>query len=253
MLISYITLILSCLLPDPQTPNFYPGLASARDASKKTQKEMIIFFSDKTCGNCESAWVAFIKDENATNKYVSTRMDVGDFDGGIFFDLLDLEEVPSWVILYPDGTEKERWEGGWKDAEGNPTAFEKELTVTTPVTQKQKSTTTTPVTTSSTSMNNSTMKSETQNNSTKNVSNTNTTVQSGYFLQAGYFGSEANAMKLVNDLKTKGFTDFEIKKETKDGSVFYRVVSKTFAIEREAVSYQENMTAVGFKTSVKMI
>src|SRR5687768_6811419 len=115
---------LAVLSSDPQTPNYYPGMTSAREASKRSQKEMVIFFSDKTCERCEMAWVAFTKDSKATDQYVSTRMDVDDFDGGIFFDLLDLKQVPSWVILYPDGTEKERWEGGWKDASGNPSMYD---------------------------------------------------------------------------------------------------------------------------------
>ncbi|HUR31151.1 MAG TPA: SPOR domain-containing protein, partial [Saprospiraceae bacterium] len=192
--------------------------------------------------------IAFTKDADATSKYVSTRMDVGDFDGGIFFDLLDLEETPSWVILYPDGTEKERWEGGWKDVDGNPTPFSKEMTTT--VSQKQKSASTVPASTSTSS---STDKIETVSPSVTNVSKSNTNVQSGYFLQAGYFGSEANAMKLVSDLKTKGFNDFEIKKEMKDGAAFYRVVSKIFKTETEINSEQKRIEVAGVKTSVKMM
>ena len=96
-----VPILFSLYLPDPQTPNYYTGLNSAREASKKSQKEMIIFFSDNACNNCEQAWAAFSKDAEATGKYISTRMDKGDFDGGVFFDLLDLEETPSWVIFSP--------------------------------------------------------------------------------------------------------------------------------------------------------
>src|SRR5688500_63002 len=124
ILSSILGIALAFLSSDPQTPNYYPGMTSAREASKRSQKEMVIFFSDKTCDRCDMAWAAFTKDSKATDQYVSTRMDVDDFDGGVFFDLLDLKHVPSWVILYPDGTEKERWEGGWKDASGNPSMYD---------------------------------------------------------------------------------------------------------------------------------
>src|SRR5688572_4652204 len=109
-----VSILLSCYMPDPQTPNFYAGFNAAREASKKSQKEMVIFFTEASCTSCASAWSAYTSDPDATRQYISTKMDKGDFDGGVFFDLLDLEETPSWVIFSPDGKEKERWTGKWK-------------------------------------------------------------------------------------------------------------------------------------------
>ena len=239
MLVILISTIFSFLMPDPQTPNFYPGLTTAREASKKSQKEMIIFFSDKTCSPCEEAWVAFTRDSEATSQYVSTRMDVEDFDGGIFFDLLDLKEVPSWVILYPDGTEKERWEGGWKNSEGKPTAILKEKSAPVSPMPKQKT-------------NTSTLEHQ-SNQSVHTPANQNAAVESRYYLQAGYFGSETNAEKLISELKSKGFADFKILKETKDGNDFYRVVSKIFSTENEALAQQQHLDNKAVKTSVKNV
>lgn len=239
MLLILISATLSFLMPDPQTPNFYPGLTTAREASKKSQKEMIIFFSDKTCSPCEAAWVPFTEDAKATSQYVSTRMDVGDFDGGIFFDLLDLKEVPSWVILNPDGTEKERWEGGWKNAEGHHAGIDKEITMPAPATKNEKS-----------------IPHPNANTSTQFVHNPplkNVDAESRYYLQAGYFGSETNAEKLISELKNKGFIDFKILKEAKDGNHFYRVVSNIFPTETEALAQQQHLDAKSVKTSVKSV
>ena len=242
--------IVFILFPDPQTPNFYSGLTSAREASKKSQKEMVIFFSDKTCTTCEAAWMAFTKDAESTSHYISTRMDRGDFDGGIFFDLLSLEQTPSWVILYPDGTEKERWEGGWKDASGNPTLFDVR-TQNSNTTAQQK---TVGQETKSLSKTNpaTTHKNETAISSPIASPNITTSpTQKTFYVQAGYFGSEANAKKMIDDLKSKGITSFEIKPEQKDGKTFYRVVSTMFSTEAEANGERQRLSSMGVNASLK--
>lgn len=249
MHLSFLYSLIFILFPDPQTPNFYSGLTSAREASKKSQKEMVIFFSDKSCTTCEAAWVAFTKDAESTKNFISTRMDRSDFDGGVFFNLLELQNTPSWVILHPDGTEKERWEGGWKDASGNATLYDMHIKDSNTIPQQKtvapetKSPTTNPVTTP---------KNETvaiAQKATPTISSS--TIPKGYFLQAGYFGSEANAKKLLDDLKSKGINSFEIKPEQKDGKTFYRVVSKMFATETEAHGEQQKLSAKGINASLK--
>ena len=257
MLISLLGLVFTFLFPDPQTPNFYPGLTSAREASKKSQKEIVVFFSDKTCNTCEAAWVAFTKDIKATNHYVSTRMNKSDFDGGIFFDLMNLNEVPSWIILNPDGTEKERWSGGWKDASGNPTAFDQTTSISKTEVAKPIASKTeiAKATTSSTQVSVPTQPVAKNNPPSSeirsNPGTVNTELKSGYVIQAGYFGSEANAQKMLGDLKAKGFSSFEINEEQKEGATFYRIISKKYAEEAAANVEQQKMNAAGIKVSVK--
>lgn len=245
MILSIFYSLLFTLLPDPQTPNFYSGLMSAKEASKKTQKEMVIFFTDKSCTTCEAAWVAYTKDAVSTSQYISTRMSRSDFDGGIFFDLLELEETPSWVILAPDGTEKERWTGGWKDASGNPTMFD--MTVQKTEVKEPKTIISTPAPSPAT-----TVVSKNNSPATSKPASTpsSPTITSGYFIQAGYFGSEANAQKLVIDLNSKGHTGFQIRVEEKDGKVFYRVM-KNFPDESSAKVEQGKMDSTGIATSIK--
>ncbi len=249
MNISILSLLLILLLPDPQTPNYYPGLVSAREASKKSKKEMVILFSDKSCTDCEAAWMAFTKDAMATNQYISTRMNVNDFDGGIFFDLLGMEEVPSWIILYPDGTEKERWEGGWKDASGKPMAYDKSVLSANQPQNKTKNEaaihapTTKPIEKNKTS--------EPASKITTNASPSTGSSTTGFYLQAGYFGSEINAQKMIADLKTKGSSGFEIKIDQKDGATFYRVISKIYSAESGALAEQQKLAAAGIKASIK--
>ena len=251
MPISILILTLAFLFPDPQTPNFYPGLMSAREASKKAQKEMIIFFSDKTCGDCEAAWMAFSKDGKATSQYVSTRMSRSDFDGGIFFDMLRLESVPSWVILNPDGTEKERWEGGWKDASGNPILFDMSVPKTevkdVPKTENKPVTSATAKSTHTPDVSKSNPLTTPKPSPTPSASSA---VSSTHFIQAGYFGSEANAQKLVDYLSSKGYDGFKINVETKDGKTFFRVI-KDFANENAANAEQQKFESAGISTSIK--
>lgn len=236
----FVFSLLASLLPDPQTPNFYPGLTSAREASKKEQKEMVIFFTEKSCASCEAAWSAFIKDPQATARYVSTRMDVRDFDGGIFFDLLDLNETPSWVVLHPNGTEKERWQGGWKDASGNPVLFDGSVKM-----EDTPKTTTPPATLAK--------REEKKEAPPATTATKSTSPNKGYVLQAGYFGSVDNARKLVADLESKGFNNFEIITESKDNKEFFRVISKVIATEASAAAEQQRLGTAGIKTSLKQM
>src|SRR5688500_4087924 len=261
-----LLLSLNFLSPDPQTPNYYPGLLSAREASKKSHKEMIIFFTGKTCKNCESAWMAFSNDAKATNRYISTRMNVNDFDGGIFFDLLDLEEVPSWIIMAPDGTEMERWEGGWKDASGQPTLFAEIVEEQKPVAVKQPIKSATPPSAPATASVKTTSaeKIEPKAEVKKTAAPAPTTVAttpvpaspsatstSGYVIQAGYFGSDLNAKKMLSDLHAKGFASFGIKTEQKDGATFYRIISKPYSTESDAIATQQKLLTSGVKATVK--
>lgn len=252
MNITILGLVVTLLTGGPQTPNFYSGFTTAREASKKSGKEMVVFFSDKGCGSCESAWSAFEQDQAATQQFISTRMNADNFDGGIYFDLLGLTTVPSWVILNPDGTEKTRWEGGWKDSNGNPTLFDKNVqTVAKQETKmevpekrlapmavdKQKS----PIEASSAAP-----------PSAASVStNTPNSTITGYVIQAGYFGSEENAKKLVTDLHSKGFDSFSITTLQQNDKMYYRVISKIFTAETDAEKENIRMTSAGIKVSIR--
>lgn len=254
MNISLLLIILTLAVGGPQTPNFYPGLSSAREASKRTDQDLVIFFSKKNCPNCESAWMAFTKDMSATQRYVSTRMDIEDFDGGVFYEMLAMKEVPGWVVFTANGKEKERWSGGWKDASGSPVLFDKSVVietpkeVTKPAMQAKKvdpspatSVVTTPV-----------VAKEKPVAAPPAKTNTNASTSStGFVLQAGYFGSETNAQKMMQDLVQKGYVNFIIKTTQQNGSTFYRIISEVYPTETEATEYMQTMTKAGCKTSIK--
>ncbi|MEP6796088.1 MAG: SPOR domain-containing protein [Saprospiraceae bacterium] len=259
MLIYLLSLTMALFFGNAQPPNYYNSYSSAKEAAKASQKEMVIFFSSKTCNNCESAWSAFTKDINGAHQFVSTRMDIEDFDGVVCFNLYELKQVPSWVILSPSSEVKEKWNGGWKDASGNPTAFDQ--SVGQFVVKEEKKMTTPPENSSvsSTIKNTPTSKEypeskpkeSTNPAPTTTMATNNSSTSGGFILQAGYFGSETNAQKLVGDLKTKGFANFKIENVQKDGSTFYRVISNPYNSESDVNIEQQRMSSTGFKTSVK--
>lgn len=258
MLIYLLSLSMALFFGNAQTPNYYDSYTSAKEAAKASQKEMVIFFTSKSCNNCESAWSAFTKDVSGAHQFVSTRMDVEDFDGGVCFDLYELKQVPSWVILSPSSEVKEKWNGGWKDASGNPTAFDPSVSQSVVKEEKKVTTPFENSSVSSTIKNTPTSKEypeskpkESTPASTTTMATNNSSTSGGYILQAGYFGSETNAQKLVGDLKTKGFANFKIENVQKDGSTFYRVISKTYNSESDVNVEQQRMSSTGFKTSVK--
>ncbi|MGB4848105.1 MAG: SPOR domain-containing protein, partial [Saprospiraceae bacterium] len=185
--------------------------------------------------------------------------DVEDFDGGVCFDLYELKQLPSWVILSPSSGVQEKWSGGWKDSYGNPTAFDQSVSqsnvkeekrVTTPPEMSSMSAT---IKTSPTSKEypESKPKDSITPMPATSIATNNTSTSGGLIIQAGYFGSETNAQKLVGDLKAKGFANFKIENVQKDGSTFYRIISKTYNSESDVNVEQHRMTVAGFKTSVK--
>ena len=178
------------------------------------EKELVVFFSGHDCKDCEAAWSAFTKDEVASKQYVFTRLDIRDFDGGVFFEHFGFKQIPGWVILSPKAVVKEKWEGGWKNSGGSPIINSTPVTKPTPTIVPDNSST-------------------------------------GFVLQAGYFGSEVNAEKLIEDLKTKGYSDFKIEPVLKDGATFYRVISRVYYSENEINAEQERLNGIGIKTSVK--
>ncbi|MDQ3017410.1 MAG: SPOR domain-containing protein, partial [Bacteroidota bacterium] len=227
--------------------------SSARAASKKSNQEMIVFFSKKTCSNCDGAWMAYSKDMKATQQYVSTRMDIEDFDGGVFYEMLDLKEVPSWVVFTADGKEKERWNGGWKDASGSPVLFDKSTQV---VVEKETIKTSAPSNSVATkndkpATNPSGFPQETAPVSKPVTTSAPEKITQGFVVQAGYFGSEANANKMMQDLTQKGYSNFEIKTLQQNGTTFFRIISDVHNTEAEANDLMQNMNKAGLKTSIK--
>ncbi|MEO6130589.1 MAG: SPOR domain-containing protein [Saprospiraceae bacterium] len=266
MLIQLFCVVFSLFLGNAQPLNYYPTYSSAKAAARESQKEMVIFFTSRTCSNCESAWSAFTKDSKSTQQYISVKMDMDDFDGGVCFDLYELKQVPSWVIITPTSGLKEKWNGGWKDEAGNPTAFDMSESQTAIKEEKkilcgvQTSQIPSSTTTSMTGKENQLLPKEASTSKLiSSNSDITTSTSSGIpstgnlVLQAGYFGSEANAQKLISDLKSKGFTNFKMETVPKDGSYFYRVVSKSYSSELDMNAEQQLMLNKGIKTSVKKI
>ena len=247
MSLSILLASLTFLVTGSNTPNFYPALPAAREASKKSGKEMIIFFTEVSCDPCTKAWDNFCKDPQATNQFISTKMDINDFDGGVFYDMLELESYPAWVIFTSDGKEKERWTGGWKDASGKPAKIEVTQPVASSPTPKQK-----PAEPLSADPVKATAETKTAK-ITDNQANTpiTSTTTSGFVVQAGYFGSEANAQKMMADLQSKGFNSFSMKTVDQNGTKFFRIISAAFTTEEMAMMENKKMMAAGIKASVK--
>ncbi|HJW31638.1 MAG TPA: SPOR domain-containing protein, partial [Saprospiraceae bacterium] len=247
---------------NPQIPNYFRTYIAAKTESGKSGKDMLIFFSEGSCPTCEGAWVAFTKDEAGVKKYISTRVEADQFDGKILWDHFQPGHVPAWIVLNSQGEVKEKWEGGWKDATGKGTLYINDTPSTTeskqranvivqsngpdketvnvknvPQSQTLPPTTNMPI----------------QQNKPKEISNptSSTNTQLPYFLQAGYFGSPANADKCLAELKTKGQNQFTITNVSQQGKTFYSVRSVGFATEQEAQQQSQKLAASGISTTVK--
>jgi hypothetical protein len=268
MNLSLLSLLILLNLGAPKTPNFYPSYIAAKEASKNAKKDMLIFFSKSSCAVCDEGWSTFEKDPLAPKLYISTIVDTEDFDGMVILDKYQLNRAPSWVILTYDGKVLDKWEGGWRDSSGKTSLLSKEETkkpvqpeatkpvvattttttsVSTPIVKTEMAATPAPVAPTSSP------KVETAVKPTPPPTTTATTeVASGNFvLQAGYFGSEANAQKLVDDLKGKGYVNYSIKSTVQNGTTFYRVISKPFNSESEANKEIQLLAGAGVKAAMK--
>ena len=267
MNLSLLSLLILLNLGTPRTPNFYPTYIAAKEASKNAKKDMLIFFSKSSCSVCDEGWSAFEKDPISPKLYISTIVDVEDFDGMVIMDKYQLNKAPSWVILTYDGKVLDKWEGGWRDSSGKTSLLSKEETkkpvqlevakpVVTPTTTTSVSTPT--VKTEMAAMSapvvvNPTPKMETTVKTTPPPATIATAeVASGNIvLQAGYFGSEANAQKLVDELKVKGFINYSMKSTVQNGTTFYRVISKPFSSEADANMEIQSLAGSGVKATMK--
>lgn len=248
-----------------RTPNFYPNYIAAKEASKNYKKDLLIFFSKNGCAECDAAWSNFEKDQIATKVYISTLIDAEDFDGIVIWDNYNFKSVPAWVVLSPDGQVKDKWAGDWRKTPTRPTtpsgdhANAVENKAEAPA-SKPATVSTTPVSTTSTpAAQQAAITVQTPAASEKIVSTPPATapipkteaVAAGFVIQAGYFGSEPNATKLITDLKAKGFAGYSVMTTQQNGATFYRVISPAWNSETEANNQVQNLATAGIKATVK--
>jgi cell division septation protein DedD len=185
-----------------------------------------------------------------------------DFDGAVIMDKYGLNSAPSWVILDSEGNVKQKWAGEWKNPhvkpetplkteevkpEAKPIPFFKP----SPAAPAASNTPSGTATAKETAKASPAMPVEKSEIVTAPPAPKAEVSASGFVLQAGYFGSEANASKLVSDLKGKGFEQYMIKTTIQNGTTFFRVVSGTFTSEAEANKQLQSLSGAGFKASVK--
>jgi cell division septation protein DedD len=281
MWINTLAVIFLMWQPVADVPNYFPNFLQAREAAEKSQKTMVIFISSPDCERCDAAWNAFTKDPDAVNGNVSTRVDIENFDGRIIADLYEAGDAPAWIILNAEGEMTSKWNGGWKDAAGNPSMFiEPDMTAKPKVIETPKQTPSTisaqPVVNNSNKPSSPTPPVVKPENSTAQtttaakvksttpastpasttpipVTTPSTATSAGFVLQAGYFGSEANAQKCIAEMKAKGCGDYIIKTQIKDGTTFYRVVSASYSTEGDANAAMNSAITKGAKVTVKKV
>lgn len=242
-----------------KTPNFYPSYVAAREASKNYQKDLLIFFSKQSCSQCDAAWATFEKDQLGTKIFISTMIDAQDFDGAVLLDKYGLNSAPSWLILDYEGNVKQKWAGDWKNPhvrpdpnapvveakpEAKPVAVFKATTATQPAPKPAAVETPAPAPAAASVT-------EKPAPVVTPAEPKTETMAAGYVLQAGYFGSEANAQKLVNELTAKGYEKYMIKTALQNGTTYYRVVSPGFASEAVAAKVVEALSGSGIKATIK--
>lgn len=228
---SLLILIGLCIytLSQAFTPASYSSFATARQASVEQKKVMAIFFVSSSSAATTEAWEKFLNSSSSRDK-VALLLNIHDFDGKIIFETYGPAKAPGWTLLNPDGTVKDKWEGSYD-----------KVTINEPVTTHQlKETKPDQVVTETAKVDPLAQPALPAEN---NIS--------GKVVQAGYFGSEANATKLITDLESKGFPGFQSVTQVNDGKTFFRVVSPTLPSETEADKLVQKLKTVGINSSIK--
>ena len=254
-----LSLLLVLNIDGTKTPNFYPSYLAAKEASKNYKKDLVLFFTKPACNECNTVWSQFEGDEMATKVFISTMIDGYGFDGSVLLDKYGLSSVPSWVVLDYEGQVKQKWTGEWKNPYARPTATVQEAAAPAkPLATFQATTakTTPPAQTNTTATSPQTttvapVKSEPVSTAAVAVAPPAAPITTGFVLQAGYFGSEGNAQKLINDLSAKGFQNYSMKTTVQNGTTYFRVISKTYSSESEAGQEVNTLAAQGIKATIK--
>ncbi len=261
ILLSFISCLSAAF--STEIPNFRSTYTAAREASRHQEKDLVIFFNQPSCDICNAAWSSFEIDALGPQQYISTRINAGDFDGSVLFNRFDLTRVPSWVIISPDGSIKDIWEGGWKDETGTPKTIQGLTPSAIAKTKPAASTTSTPpsqvekiyapvYTHTDQPADGGTLQHTGAPHIEKEESrHSKTQPEQGFVLQTGYFGSQPNAEKLRDELHIKGFNDYLVKPTQQNGTTYYRVISGVFYFENEAAHEQEKLAAKSIKASIK--
>lgn len=270
-----------------KTPNFYPNFIAAREASKNYNKDLLIFFSKNSCANCDAAWTNFEKDPIASKLFISTSINIQDFDGAVLLDKYGLKNAPAWLVLDPQGQVKDKWEGEWKKTPTRPATSKPEMVqneviekAETPVKEPKQpvvkeAAVVVPVAPAAIAIEEPILAAQKEQVPTmvveevtietvviespaeevapvtKPASVTIAAPRSGFIIQAGFFGSEANAIGLVSDLNAKGFTHFSSMPTDRNGSTFHRVISTTYPSEAEAQVQVDKLKTVGINATIK--
>lgn len=253
-------------LSDPR-----PTFLKAREEALQAKKPLLVFVSAFECGQCDAAWNGFTADVAAASRYVSARIETSDFDGKVIAEIYGAGNPPAWIILDDQGKVKEKWNGGWKDAAGNPVVYKEPAGKPESKTKSGPGQNKTPADTKpgnpeTVSLSKPSVQENTDSNTAKAESNPVPVKESrpativnnhpvseitGYVLQAGYFGSEPNAQKWASDLQAKGAGIFTLKSVQQNGATFYRVISVAYTTEAEAQKQVAQLASLGVKATVK--
>lgn len=183
-------------------------------------------------------------------------IDAQDFDGAVLLDKYGLTSAPSWLIVDYEGNVKQKWAGDWKNPHvrpdpNAPVAEAKSEAKPVPVFKATTATAPAPKATAEGAPTQPVLAKEMDSPAAVSAAPATETMSKGFVLQAGYFGSEVNAQKLVNDLTSKGFEKYIIKPTAQNGTTYYRVISPEFATETEATKVVQALSVSGIKAAVK--
>lgn len=234
-------LLLPFLCVGPDTG--HPAAASfpaARKTARSENRPIAIFFAPTACTECEVDWKKFLESPEARS-YVPLKLNPEDFDAKAILDAWGPTTVPGWTILQADGTILDRWTGRWdrsawpsRPVASNP--IPKSKPEEKPVIRaKEEPATPTPLSAASTAP----------------LATSPTAPGHGFRIQAGFFGSGANAENLVRQLEAKGFSGYEILSGKRDGKPYFRVVSGLYPSESAAREATPALTEAGFNAAVK--
>lgn len=228
----------------------------ARKSAFESGKALLIYFITDDCAKCEEQRRMIENDKELTEtlegKFETAIVNVDHFDGKAIQEIYNLGEIPGYLLVAPNGDILWQYQGhisksdlmtvaGQEPVEQLP-AGDASLAEKPDLAESRQKTNQVP-----------SDGQKTNSHTTEKSAAGGSNLLPAFQIQFGYFGSQANAEKLENKLHELGQADCYIQEESRDGNIFYRVLSPLYPAQSDAAMILRMLKEKGLEGTIRQI
>ncbi len=207
----------------------------AKERAGIEQKEIILWFGAEWCDPCQEIKSDWLRNTewigSVANAYVQAWVDVDDFDGYVLKDQYQVDQLPTVLILSPEGAVQARKISAW-----NKSAFSNWL--------KHSRVNANPVARSDSGQAKQTTKNAPQEREEKSNSGL---VQPHYRVQVGAYSTEERAEQRAQEIQTKTGVSISVHEQFSEHRRLFKLVSSKFDREARALNVRDKLKSFGIE------